>query len=246
MNYETVQTSVEGPLARLTLNRPDRLNTLGATMLRELIEAAHGFDRDPGVRVVILSGAGRAFSAGIDLRDPAIAMAAPQSGKPWSERREAGQLGLRMADAIEQMRATTIAQLHGYVIGGGVVLATACDLRVAAEDTVFSIPEVDLGVPLTWGGIPRLVREIGPALTKELVITCRPFDAAEAKAAGFLNRIVEEEELDGEAEALASCGVDPQRLQDASRKEQRRRARIPDVPATSKCEIFVQLHRANR
>ncbi|MGB3896107.1 MAG: enoyl-CoA hydratase/isomerase family protein, partial [Mycolicibacter sinensis] len=108
----------------------------------------------------------------------------------------------RMAEAIEAMRAVTVARLHGHCVGGGVVLAAACDLRVAAEDTRFSIPEVDLGIPLAWGGIPRLVREIGPALTKELVMTCRPFDAAEAKAAGFVNGVVPEADLDAEVDAL--------------------------------------------
>jgi enoyl-CoA hydratase/carnithine racemase len=95
-----------------------------------------------------------------------------------------------MADAIEAMRAVTVARIHGHCVGGAVVLAAACDLRIAADDTRFSIPEVDLGIPLAWGGIPRLVREIGPARTKELVMTCRPFGAAEALAAGFLNWVV--------------------------------------------------------
>jgi enoyl-CoA hydratase/3-hydroxypropionyl-coenzyme A dehydratase len=203
MNFETLKVSVKGPIGSLTLNRPERLNALGATMLQELIEAAHAFDREPEVRVVIVRGEGRAFSAGADLRDPSIAMAAPQSGRSWSERRESGQLGLRMADAVEQMRAATIAQLHGYVIGGGIVLAAACDLRVAAEDAVFSIPEVDLGIPLAWGGIPRLVREIGPARTKELVMTCRRFTPREAEAAGFVNRVVPAADLAREAERLA-------------------------------------------
>jgi len=83
------------------------------------------------------------------------------------------------------------------------VVAAACDLRVAAQDARFSIPEVDLGIPLAWGGIPRLVREIGPALTKELVITCRPFDPAEALSAGFLNRVVSAEQLDDTVRELA-------------------------------------------
>ena len=84
------------------------------------------------------------------------------------------------------------------------MLAAACDLRVASNATRFSIPEVNLGIPLAWGGIPRLVREIGPALTKELVITCRPFDAAEAREAGFLNRVVDEDDLDATVDALAA------------------------------------------
>ena len=83
------------------------------------------------------------------------------------------------------------------------VLAAACDLRIASDDTIFSIPEVDLGIPLAWGGIPRLVREIGPALTKELVMTCRPFGAAEAATAGFLNRVVSTDGLDAAVDDLA-------------------------------------------
>ena len=83
------------------------------------------------------------------------------------------------------------------------MLAAACDLRVAAVSTRFSIPEVDLGIPLAWGGIPRLVREIGPAATKELVMTCRQFDAEEALRLGLVNRLVPLDALDAEVEALA-------------------------------------------
>lgn len=198
MELETVNLKTDGPIGRLELNRPERLNALGPAILREITEAAHWFDRQSEVRVVIVSGAGRAFSAGADLKGDGAPVPAT-----WQERREAAQLGLRMCEALERMRAVTIARVQGYAIGGGLALAGACDLRVAAEDAVFSIPEVDLGVPLAWGAIPRLVREIGPALTKELVITCRPFTPAEAKAAGFVNRVVPAAELDREVEALA-------------------------------------------
>jgi enoyl-CoA hydratase/carnithine racemase len=193
--------SVEG-LGTITLTRPDRLNAMGATMLRELVEAARWFDGRLATRVVIVRGEGRAFSAGADLRDPPSSSAA-DAGASWQARREAAQRGLRMANAIEQMRAITIAQVHGYAVGGGLVLVAACDLRVAADDAVFFIPEVELGIPLAWGGIPRLVREIGPALTKELVITCRRFGPAEAKAIGFLNRVVPAARLETETLELA-------------------------------------------
>jgi len=204
MPFETLIVSAEGLIGRLTLNRPERLNALDAATLRELAAAARWFDERPDLRVVILGGAGRAFCAGADLRDPSIADAAPASGKSWGERREVGQLGLRMADAIEQMRAVTIAKVQGHAVGGGIVIMAACDLRVAAEDAVLSIPEIDLGIPLAWGGIPRLVREIGPAMTKELVMTCRPFTPREAQAMGFVNRVVPAARLDAEAEALAA------------------------------------------
>ncbi|MGH0032793.1 MAG: enoyl-CoA hydratase/isomerase family protein [Myxococcota bacterium] len=193
--FETLRTEVDGPLGRLTLDRPEKLNPLSTQALVELTAAADWFDARPAVKVVIVSGAGRAFSAGADLST----FQGPQEGSM----RDAADQGRRMADALENMRALSIAAIRGWCVGGGLVLAAACDLRVAAEDARFSIPEVDLGIPLAWGGIPRLVREIGPALTKELVLTCRPFDAAEAKAAGFLNRLVPDAELDAHVDELA-------------------------------------------
>jgi enoyl-CoA hydratase/carnithine racemase len=198
MDFETLDIKVDGSIARLTLNRPDRLNAMNVTMLRELAEAARWFDSQRDVRVVIVRGAGRAFSAGADLKD-----SSRNDADGWLARREAAQTGSRMMDAVEAMKATTIASVHGHSVGGAVLLVAACDLRVAAEDAVFSIPEVELGIPLAWGGIPRLVREIGPAMTRELVITCRQFAPQEAKAIGFVNRVVPADELETHTAALA-------------------------------------------
>ncbi len=186
----------DGAVARLTLARPEKLNALSPQMLGELIETARVLDAQPDVKVVILAGAGRSFCAGFDL-------AAFAAQGTTGSARETADLGRRMAEAITAMRALTIAQIHGHCVGGGLVLAAACDLRVAAQDAVFSIPEVELGIPLAWGGIPRLVREIGPAMTKELVLTCRPFGAEEARGLGFVNRVVPGDELAATAQALA-------------------------------------------
>lgn len=193
--FETLQVSVEGALGRLTLDRPQKLNPLSTLTLRELARAARWFDEQESVRAVVVAGAGRAFSAGADL--------ATFAGPGAEPTRAAADAGREMAEALEAMRAVTVAAIQGWCIGGGVVLAAACDLRVAADDARFAIPEVDLGIPLAWGGIPRLVREIGPALTKELVLTCRPFDAEEAHRIGFLNRVVPAASLGEEADALA-------------------------------------------
>jgi enoyl-CoA hydratase/carnithine racemase len=195
----TVEVLADGNRGSITLNRPDKLNPLSTKTLDELIAAARWFDARPEVKVVVIGGNGRAFSAGADL---AVFAGPTQSGETA---REAADAGRRMADAVEAMRAVTVARLHGYCIGGGLVLAAACDLRVAAATVRFAIPEVDLGIPLAWGGIPRLVREIGPALTKELVMTCRSFGADEAKAAGFLNRVVPEADLDVGVETLVNA-----------------------------------------
>ncbi len=193
--FSTLLTQAVGGIGRMTLNRPEKLNALSTEVLEELIHAAQDFDRQAGIKVVIISGAGRGFCAGADL----ASFASLERG----ELREAADAGRRMADAIENMRAITIAAIHGVCVGGGLVLAAACDLRIATSDTRFSIPEVDLGIPLAWGGIPRLVREIGPALTKELVLTCRSFDALEARQAGFINRVVAIGDLQTSATELA-------------------------------------------
>lgn len=204
--FESLRVEIDaadGRIGRLTLARPDRLNAMGATMLRELAQAAHWFDTQREVRVVVVRGEGRSFSAGADLHDPPLVEALPSSGNSWLYRREVGQYGLRMADAVEQMRAVTIAQVHGHAVGGGLVLMAACDLRIVADDVVMFIPEIDIGIPLAWGAIPRLVREIGPALTKELVITCRRFGAEEAHAVGFVSRVVPPGSVESKAEELA-------------------------------------------
>ena len=197
--FVTIEVGTDGARGGLILNRPAKRNPLSSLALQELAAAARWFDAQPEVKVVVVSGRGRSFCAGADLA--AFASAAPPGAL---SARNAADLGRLMADAIEAMTAVTVARIHGHCVGGGVVLASACDLRVAADDTYFSIPEVDLGIPLAWGGIPRLVREIGPALTKELVMTCRPFSAEEARAAGFLNRVVPAAALDDEVEALVA------------------------------------------
>ena len=196
--FEGFRVSIDGARGDIVLNQPDKLNPLSTQTLLDLETAARWFDCHLDVRVVVVSGEGRVFCAGADLSS------FEADGLANYPAHHAGDAGRRMADALEAMRAIAIAQIQGHCVGGGLVLAAACDLRVAADGTSFSIPEVDIGIPLAWGGINRLVREIGPALTKELTITCRPFDTAEAKAAGFLNRIVSAEDLAAEVDALAT------------------------------------------
>ena len=160
------------PVATLLLNRPDRLNALSRELLREIPIACRWLDETVAIKAVVVRGSGRAFSAGFDLDD----FTTMDQGSP----RDTADLGRLAAEALTDVRPLTIAAVHGHCVGGGLVLAAACDLRLAADDVRFSIPEVDLGIPLAWGGIPRLVRELGPAITKELVLTCRPFGADEA------------------------------------------------------------------
>lgn len=192
-----LRVSTEGAIGRLELNRPERLNALSTEMLAELIAAARWFDRQAQIKVVQVTASGRAFTGGFDLAE----LTGPDPEVPM---RDVADLGRAMAEAISNMRAVTVVGVQGYCVGGGVVLVASCDLRLAADTARFSIPEVDLGIPLAWSGVPRLVREIGPALTKELVLTCRTFDAQEAAGIHFVNRVVPEAELGARVESLVA------------------------------------------
>lgn len=185
-----------GAIGRLTLVRPEKLNALSIAVLQDLAAAAAWFDARPEVKVVVVAGEGASFSAGFDLADPSWRA---EGADPAANT----QVGRAMADAIGSMQALTVASIRGHCIGGGVVLAAACDLRVVSDTARFRIPEVDLGVPLYWTGIPRLVRELGPALTKELVLTGRGFDAEEARAIRFANRLVPDADLEAATDELA-------------------------------------------
>lgn len=193
-HYEGLQLTIDGARADLLLDRPDRRNALSTQTLLALATAARLIDDHEDVRVVVVRGLGPSFCGGMHL---------DAFGPDGDGSIDAARAGREMGDAIEGMQAVAVAAIHGHCVGGGLVLAAACDLRVAADDAQFSIPEVDLGIPLAWGGLHRLVREIGPARAKEFVMTCRPFDATEALGAGFLNRVVAVDQLDTTVDELA-------------------------------------------
>ena len=184
------------PVGTIVLNRPERLNALSVALMTEIIELCNWITDQHELKVIIVRGEGRAFTAGFDLNDftNVYGGANPRAG---------AELGRIMADTVTNMRQLTIAAVHGHCVGGGVVLTSACDLRMAAAGTRFSIPEVDLGIPLAWGGVPRLVREVGPAVAKELILSCRPFTAEEALQLRFINRVVPADVLISEAQSFA-------------------------------------------
>ena len=199
MKFKHIDVQHSEPVATITLDRPSKLNAITLTMLSELIEAAEQIS-ESDARTVVLSGTGTSFSGGMDIESfSSGALVQPDA----DIRYEAANLGGQAAAALEGMPQVAIAALCGHVVGGGIVLAAACDLRIAERNTMFSIPEVDIGIPLAWGGIERLVREIGPAKTKELVLTCRPFSAEEAQLMGFVSSVVAQGEAMSAAMALA-------------------------------------------
>ena len=191
------------PVCRLTLDRPDKLNALNDDVRRSLQRAVDEVAERDDVRVVVLAGAGRAFSAGADLRQGPVA---PSGGGVLGERRAAGRWQ-RLLDDVERLPQATVARLQGHVVGGAALLAAACDLRVGAEDLIVSVPELTLGIPLTWAGLPRLAREIGLPRTRELVMTGRRLPAAEAHDWGYVHKVVPLGELDAAVDDLVATLV---------------------------------------
>ena len=174
--YQTLEIERDGGVARVWLNRPRVHNAINGAMLDEVAEAFTAFQTEFGIRVIVLGGRGPSFSSGADRSAPP-ARPSEEHVPSARERRYLGQAGRRALEAIERVEAITIARMHGHVIGGGFVFALGCDLRIAAESTSLLVPEVELGIPLTWGAVPRLIREVGMARAKEIILLCDRFDA---------------------------------------------------------------------
>jgi len=196
-------------LVTVTLNRPEKLNAINFRMHAELQELCRELADDADARVVIFTGEGRAFSAGADLggstSDAARPALATSNAEPSPLReRIRSSAGNRTCAAIEGLDQVTIGAVNGLAIGGAVVFLACMDIRLAAESAWFSIPEVDLDIPLTWNALPRLMRELGPARTRELVMTCDRFSSEQALTWGFVNHRLPDAELLPAARALAA------------------------------------------
>lgn len=191
VTYDRDQT-----VARLTLARPDQLNALDDGVRRALDEVLAELDERPDVRVVVLAGSGRAFSAGADLRRTSY----PPIEGDWATRRHRTGTWQRVLEHFDRIPQVTVARLHGHVIGGAALLAAACDIRIGADDVVLRIPELAIGIPLTWAGIPLLAREVGMPLTRDWVMTAREVHADELLRSGFAQRVVPRDQLDAAVE----------------------------------------------
>jgi len=182
-----LKISFDDRVASVVLNRPERRNALSAGLMREMIACAGELAARRDVDAVIVCGAGGCFSAGADLKDSTRWA----GGAPLLEQRDTASLGGRMARAWEELPQITIAAIEGYAIGGGLALSVALDWRVIARDAFVSLPEISLGIPLTWGTLPRLVNLVGPARAKRLAILCERVSAADALAMGLADEICE-------------------------------------------------------
>lgn len=180
--FSTLKLEIAGRIATVTLDRPRVRNAMSLELMEELLACASALAARDDAQVVILRGAGGCFSAGADLND---ARRWAEGDAPLAERRRVASLGYRMARAWEELPQVTIAAIEGYAIGGGLALALALDWRVIARDAFVWLPEIALGIPLTWGTLPRLANLAGPAKAKRLAMLCERMPARAALALGI-------------------------------------------------------------
>ncbi len=196
MSDAVVLISTERAVRTITVNRPDKLNALNRQTLEALDQAFAEARADPEVRVVILTGAGtKAFVAGADI--------AEMNGLTAIEGHAFGQLGQRLMQRIERTPKPVIAMVNGYALGGGLELAMACHLRVAADTAKVGQPEINLGLIPGFGGTQRLLRLAGRAAALELCLLGEPIDATRAQQLGVVNRVVPAAELAEQVQSIA-------------------------------------------
>ena len=200
MDYQHITITETARQAVVRLNRPQARNALSQALMRELTSAAHALAQRDDIDVVLLTGNGPCFTAGADLKE---ARAWDGDEQPLVARRELSAIGYRMCRAWEDLPQISIVAIEGYGVGGGLALALACDWRVLADDAFVSLPEIALGIPLTWGAIPRLVALLGPARAKRLTILCERVGAAEALALGLVDYTAPSGQALARAQAVA-------------------------------------------
>ena len=186
----------EANIGTLTINRPEALNALNTAVTNELL-ATLGEIEKSDIRCLIITGAGeKSFIAGADIAE--MKDFAPQAAEDFSK---AGNL---VMDTIESLPMPVIAAVNGFALGGGCELAMSCDIRIASDNAVFSLPEASLGILPGYGGVQRLARIVGLAKAKELAFTTNRVKAEEAKTLGLVNQVVAQADLMAEANKMAS------------------------------------------
>ena len=190
-----------GRVVEVTYDRGDNLNALSVQGMTELKDVALHLAGDNDSSAIILQGRG-AFSAGADLTDPALR---DQDKMTLLEQRSALRLGPDMCQAWADLEQITIAAIEGFCIGGGLALAAACDHRIASGEAHFRLPEIPLGMNMSWRSVPRLVALIGPSKAKELIILGRKVDAKTAADWGLVDRIAKPGDALAAAQTLAEA-----------------------------------------
>lgn len=191
-----VSVSREGRIALVRFDRGKPANPLSYELMRELTDTARSFETDPGTSAVVLTGRSDNFTMGVDLKD-AETQALP--GMPLAQRRLALMTGVRMCRAWAEVQALVISAIEGWCVGGGVALGAATDLRVMGRSATMYVPEIERGMNMGWGSVPRIVNLIGPARAKRMVILAEKVEAERAVHWGIAEQVAP----DGDAIAVA-------------------------------------------
>jgi enoyl-CoA hydratase/carnithine racemase len=229
-----ILTEDRGAVRHIVLNRPEKRNAMNQSLLGELGDALRAASGESAVHCVVLRGEGRVFSAGVDLAELMSFAGQPSSLRPFRD------VFLECANLCEAMPKPVICQIHHTCVGGALEVALGCDLRVASEASQLGLPEVKFGLIPDVGGSSRLPAVVGLGRAKELIMTARMIDAAEAQRIGLVNRVVPAEELDAAVQALVEelLANSPvavgraKRVMDASAR--------PALAATLEMEVAVQ------
>jgi enoyl-CoA hydratase len=195
MEYETITVSKEGMVGVITINRPQAMNALSAKLVKELLSALAEFEKDDGVRCLVIAGSERAFSAGADIKEMADMTAV--------EMTMTGHF-FPLWDKVGKYPKPIVGALSGFVLGGGLELAMSLDILIASETTQLGQPEIDIGVMPGGGGTQRLTRAVGKYKAMEMILTGRRIGAEEAKTLGLVSRVVPKEAYLDEAKKVAS------------------------------------------
>ena len=196
MNKDLLITHVESDIARITVNRPDTRNAFNTPLMDAMCREMDEIEKTPGIKVLIVTGAGSSFSSGRDLKESAT------HTKEQAERFM--MLGEKWSTALRELPIPTIAAVNGSAFGWGMVLMLSCDIRIAVGDAVLGYPETALGVFPGGDATVRLARQIFVPSAKDLVLTGRRFDAREGYRLGLVNRVTSKKGLMTEVRALAS------------------------------------------
>ncbi len=191
----TVKSEYRNGYAILTINRPEALNALNKEVIADLEAAVSEIEANGQISALIITGEGRSFVAGADIGEQSVLDL--EGGRKW------GQRGSALMRRIEKLEIPTIAAVNGFALGGGCELALSCDIIIAGEKAKFGQPEVGLGITPGFSGTQRLPRRVGIGKAKELIFTGRMIGAAEALEIGLANKVVPQEDLMGEAVAMA-------------------------------------------
>jgi len=198
MNLETLTVSVQDHIATVRLNRPDKANAMNAAMWQDIRTAFDGLDAQPQIRVIVLEGEGRHFTAGIDLQMMMGIGPLIEDACDGRMREKLRRVILDMQDtltSLERCRKPVLAAIHGACVGGGIDLICATDMRYCSADAYFSIKEIDIGMVADVGTLQRLPKLLGSqGLVRELAYTGRRVEAAEARDIGLVNRVFDSRE----------------------------------------------------